>query len=507
MTSPAKERRDPGQEPVLAFLDNGARKRIDTHASVVFLEPDRVLKVKQAVRLPFLDFSTLDKRKHACEEEIAVNKRHAPMLYRRVVPITKGASGPEIAGSGEVIEWAVEMARFDEQQTFDHLAVRGAITAELGEALADVMLAAHKTAPASEGSTWPASIADIIDRNTAKFHAQRNLARDEVQRLHAASHRQMDAHLALMRRRAAASQVRRCHGDAHLGNIVLIAQKPVLFDAIEFDPDIATTDLLYDLAFPLMDLVRYAQDAAANRLFNRYLQETWAEQADALVLLPLFMSMRAAIRAHVLFTRHEQSESDAAIATQARSYFDLALRLISPAPPALVAIGGRSGTGKSLLARGLAPMLEPAPGALVLRSDVLRKALFGVDPLTALPAAGYAPDVTTRVYHLMAERAATALPQGISVVLDAAFLRQAERDPLPNLARASGARFRGIFLDADVSARLGRIAARGRDASDATREVALQQQSYDIGSLDWDIVDASGSPQDTLERATARLRT
>jgi uncharacterized protein len=113
VTSPAKERRDPGQEPVLAFLDNGARKRIDTHASVVFLEPDRVLKVKQAVRLPFLDFSTLDKRKHACEEEIAVNKRHAPMLYRRVVPITKGASGPEIAGSGEVIEWAVEMARFD----------------------------------------------------------------------------------------------------------------------------------------------------------------------------------------------------------------------------------------------------------------------------------------------------------------------------------------------------------------------------------------------------------
>ena len=130
------------QNEAIAFLDRkvreGAAKRIDTHASIVFLEPDRVLKIKRAVRLPFLDYSTLEKRKQACEEELAINRRHAPKLYRRVVPITRGAHGPEIGGDGPVLEWAVEMARFDEEKTFDHLAKAGAITPELAEAVADV---------------------------------------------------------------------------------------------------------------------------------------------------------------------------------------------------------------------------------------------------------------------------------------------------------------------------------------------------------------------------------
>jgi len=491
------------QEAVLAFLakgTDGPPTRIDTHASIVFLGPDRVLKIKRAVRLPFLDYSTLEKRKHACEEELLVNQHLAPMIYRRVVPITQGNGGPEIGGSGEVIEWAVEMARFDEQQTFDHLAVRGEITPELGEALADVMLASHKSAQISDGSSWLASITGLIDRNIAKFQTIDLLPRDDVERLHATSHRQMDKHFSLLEQRAAAGLVRRCHGDAHLGNIVRIAGKPVLFDAIEFDPVIATTDVLYDLAFPLMDLVHGGEPGPASRLFDRYLQTTWHENADALRLLPLFLSIRAAIRAHVLFTRHEQSAA-AAVAGQAKGYFDLALRLISPEQPSLLAVGGRSGTGKSVLARMIAATLAPPPGALVLRSDVIRKELLGVDPLTALPDAGYSPEVTSRVYRTMTARAATTLRQGISVVLDAAFLRAAEREPLPELASASGARFNGLFLDADIGVRLKRIASRGHDASDANREVALKQESYDIGALDWVVVDASGSPQDTFERA------
>lgn len=493
---------------MLAFLAEGANgrpTRIDTHASVVFLEKDRVLKIKRAVRLPFLDYSTLEKRKDACEQELVVNKRLAPAIYRRVAPITQGANGLEIDGGGEVVEWAVEMARFDEQQTFDHLAARGEITPELGEALAEVMLASHVSAPVSDGSSWLDSFARLIDRNMARFQTVDLLARDAVERLHGASHRQMDSHFALMRQRAAAGFVRRCHGDAHLGNIVLISGKPVLFDAIEFDPVIATTDVLYDLAFPLMDLVHCGETDAANRLFNRYLQASWHQNADALRLLPLFMSIRAAIRAHVLFTRHEQS-ADAAVAAQAKSYFDLALQLIAPERPSLLAVGGRSGTGKSVLARTIAAMLAPPPGALVLRSDVIRKELFDVDPLTTLPETGYAPEVTARVYHVMNARAATALHQGISVVLDAAFLHAAEREPLPELASAGNAPFHGLFLDADIDVRLERIAARGRDASDAGREVALRQESYDIGELDWPTVDASGSPQDTLAHALAYLK-
>lgn len=496
------------QEAVLAFLakgTDGAPQRIDTHASVVFLEPGRVLKIKRAVRLPFLDYSTLEKRKHACDEELLVNRRLAPAIYRRVVPITQGPGGPEIDGAGEVIEWAVEMARFDEQKTFDHVAARGEITPELGEALAEVMLASHTGAPRSDGSSWLASIAGLIDRNAARFRTVDAPARDEVERLDAASRRQIDDHLPLLQRRAAKGLVRRCHGDAHLGNIVLIDGKPVLFDAIEFDAVIATTDVLYDLAFPLMDLVHCGEAGPANRLFNSYLRASWRDNADALKLLPLFLSIRAAIRAHVLFTKNEQSP-DPAVAAQAKSYFDLALRLISPGQPSLVAVGGRSGTGKSVLARMLAATLAPPPGGLVLRSDVIRKELFGIDPLTALPETAYVPDVTTRVYGAMAERAAAILQQGVSVVVDAAYLRAAEREPLPALAKASGAAFNGLFLDAAINIRLQRIAARGRDASDANREVALMQESYDIGKLDWRVVNASGSPQETLARATAYLK-
>jgi uncharacterized protein len=496
------------QEAVLAFLAKGtdrAPTRVDTHASIVFLEGDRVLKIKRAVRLPFLDYSTLEKRKHACQEELLVNRPLAPAIYRRVVPITQGSQGLEIDGGGEVMEWAVEMARFDEQKTFDHLALRGEITPELGERLAEVMLAAHASAPRSDGSSWLASIAGLIDRNTDKFRAVASLPHDAVEQLHAASHQHMNEHFALLQQRAAKGQMRRCHGDAHLGNIVLIDGKPVQFDAIEFDPVIATTDVLYDLAFPLMDLVHCGEASPANRLFNRYLQATWADSGDALRLLPLFLSIRAAIRAHVQFTKHEQSAASA-VAAQAKSYFDLSLRLILPEQPSLVAVGGRSGTGKSVLARGLAATLTPPPGGLVLRSDVIRKELFGVDPLTALPETGYAPEVTARVYQTMIERAVAVLKQDTSVVLDAAYLRAAEREPLPTLARVSGAAFHALFLDADINVRLNRIATRGKDASDANRDVVLKQESYDIGALDWPVVDASGSPEQTLARATACLK-
>ncbi len=504
MTEPTEQVR---QEAVLAFLAkgrNGRPTRIDTHASIVFLEPDRVLKIKRAVRLPFLDYATLEKRKQACEQELLVNKRLAPAIYRRVVPITRGADGLAIGGSGDVVEWAVEMARFDEGQTLDHVAARREITPELGEALAEVMLASHAGALVCDESAWPRSITGLIDRNTARFQSVDLLARDDVERLHAASHRQLDKHFGLMQQRAAAGFVRRCHGDAHLGNIVLIAGKPMLFDAIEFDPVIATTDVLYDLAFPLMDLVHCGETVAANRLFNCYLQASWHQNADALQLLPLFMSIRAAIRAHVLFTRHEQS-ADTAVAAQARSYFELAKRLIAPGRPTLLAIGGRSGTGKSVLARTIAAMVSPSPGALVLRSDVIRKELFDIDPLTALPETGYAPEVTSRVYHVMNARAATALHQGISVVLDAAFLDAAQRNALTEIASAADATFQGLFLDADLKVRLQRIGGRGRDASDADSEVALMQDNYDIGELDWPKLDASGSPQETLARAQACL--
>lgn len=498
------------QEPVLAFLSGGAlgelTRRVDTHASIVFLAPNKVLKVKRAVRLPFLDYSTLALRQQACEEELAVNRGFAPALYRRVVPITREQHGLQIDGRGPPVEWAVEMARFDERQTLDRLAGRGKITPEIAESLADIMLASHREAAIADGKRWLASFSGIIDRNTEQFRNQSWLAADAVSRLQLSSHEQFTAQFSVMQQRADGGFVRRCHGDAHLGNIVLIEQKPVLFDAIEFDPVIATTDILYDLAFPLMDLVHFGESTAVNRLFNQYLHMSWQQTAAALRLLPLFMSVRAAIRAHVLFTRHEQSSQEHAIVAQAGSYFDLALRLIGPERPSLLAIGGRSGTGKTVLARDISAALNPPPGAIVLRSDVIRKEMFGVDPLAPLPASAYAPEVTARVYQTMSRQSEMLLKQGMSVVLDAAFLKEGERNRLAEIASSCGATFHGMFLDADRAIRVQRIASRKRDASDATVEVALAQENDDIGKLDWPLVDASGSPQETLARAARILK-
>ena len=497
------------QEAALTFLGNHEPKckRVDTHASIVFLGKDRVLKVKRAVRLPFLDYSTIEKRKHACEEELNINRRFAPALYRRIVPLTQRNAGLEIDGDGLAIEWAVEMTRFDENKTFDHLARGGDVTPELAEALAVTLHASHQRASVADGSSWLASISGIIDRNTQAFLNEPQLARDAVERLDTFSLQKLRDCERLLRARASEGRVRRCHGDGHLGNIVLIDGSPLLFDAIEFDPVIATTDVLYDLAFPIMDFAHFGLTTCANRLLNNYLQTTWAENAEELRLLPLFLSMRAAIRSNVLFVKRHLSPELDHDANDAKAYFDLALRHIEPARPSLIAIGGKSGTGKSMLARAIAPLLSPLPGAVLLRSDVIRKELFGVDPLTTLPEAAYTPEITARVYRTLLERSRTVLDQGFSAIMDAAFLKESERGELSVAAQKMGADFRPAFLTADLSVRLDRVRKRRKDASDATPAIVTGQEDCEIGAIDWPIVDASGSPEQTLERGKAALVT
>ena len=494
----------PGQDDVLAFLARGTQ-RIDTHCSIVFLAAERVLKIKRAIKLPFLDYSTLQKRKHACEEELAVNARNAPAIYRRVVPITREASGFAVDGKGAPIEWAVEMARFDEKQAFDHLAAAHAVPPDAADELAETMHASHARAPVADGAPWLASIGPIIDRNTQKFREQPALAAVDVDRLHELSHRHLRQHLPLMQRRAAAGLVRRCHGDAHLANIVMIDGKPVLFDAIEFDPVIATTDLLYDLAFPIMDFLHFGDAGAANRLFNRYLQRGWRDHGDALSLLPLFLSIRAAVRALVSYTKHDLRPDDAGCLADAKSYFELALQLIAPAEPALIAIGGRSGTGKSVLARDIAAHIAPAPGAVWLRSDVIRKELAGVDALKRLPAASYTRESSDQAYAEMFARARKVLAQGHSAILDAAFLLETERAAAAEIADAASVEFRGVFLTAPPEIRVQRVGSRQNDVSDANAEVARAQEDIDTGRMDWPLIDASGTPGETLARAAPHL--
>jgi predicted kinase len=313
----------------------------------------------------------------------------------------------------------------------------------------------------------------------------------------------------LLEARGRKGLVRRGHGDLHLGNIALIEGAPVPFDALEFDPVVAAGDVIYDLAFLLMDLVNRKLGEAANTVLNVYFAAAnRADDLDALAALPLFMSLRAAIRAKV--TAAKLSDADAAkreaIAAEAKTYFALACRLIAPPPPCLIAVGGLSGTGKSVLARSLAWHVHPAPGALVLRSDVERKSLFGVAEDEKLPPGGYAADVTARVYGTLADKARRAVVAGYSVIVDAVFARAAERAAIEDVARALRVEFHGLFLTADLATRIARVGGRVHDASDADAGVARAQENYDLSDLAWQEVDAAGTPAQTLANARARLR-
>ena len=499
------------QDEVFAFLMDPTRHpdvcRIDTHAASVFLEGTRALKVKRAVRYPYLDYSTLAKRKAACDEELKINSQFAPQIYRRVVPITQADDGSlGIDGDGVPVEYAVEMTRFDERRTIDHLAEAGEPDRDLVDAMADAIAASHAVAPPAPAEPWIQSIPTFINDDTAAFRTAACFPAADVDDLDEASQSAFSRIRKLLEQRAKRGSVRRCHGDLHLANIVLIERKPVLFDAIEFDAAIASVDVLYDLAFPMLDFIRYGRHAAANALLNRYLKKASIEHFDALAALPLFMSLRAAIRAKVLLARLGQtSRHDADVMRSAREYFELACRLIHPATPTLVAIGGLSGTGKSVLAHALAPAVVPLPGAIVLRSDVLRKQHFQLNETDRLPANAYQPRITEQIYDALVERASRIVVQGHSVVVDAVFAREAERAAIREVARKQNIPFIGFFLATDLATRQSRVRRREGDASDATPEIAGLQEQYDIGAVDWDIIDASGTPEQTLEQCQARI--
>ena len=499
------------QERVFAYLTDPAThphvQRIDTHAASVFLEGDRALKIKRAIRFPFLDYSTLPKRKAACDEEIRINRQFAPQVYHRVVAITQRSDGSlEIDGKGEPVEYAVEMRRFDERQTIDHLAEAGPLATGLVEAIADAIAASHAVAPPVQAAPWINSIPGIIEDNTRAFRDAACFDAGEIDDLRQASLAAFAGIRGLLEQRGRQGFLRRCHGDLHLANIVLIDGKPVLFDAIEFDPVIPSTDVLYDLAFPLMDFVRYGRQTEANILLNRYLAVTESENLDALATLPLFMSLRAAIRAHVLLARLDRNARDTSETMRsARAYFELARLTIVPGAPVLVAVGGLSGTGKSVLARALAPSLLPQPGAVVLRSDVLRKQLFNVGETDRLPESAYGAEISEQIYEILVQRTVRVLSQGHSVVVDAVFAREEERNAIRDAAHRLNARFSGLFLVTDLATRQRRVGRREKDASDATPEIAGLQENYNIGPIDWAVIDASGTPEQSLNQCKSRI--
>ncbi len=506
-----------GQRPLVRFLgdvanwpETGVRPRhVETHISHLFLGRKLALKMKKAVRLPYLDFSTLRAREHFCRREIEVNTRFSPQLYLGLSRIVRRADGrlalDAAEGEGEVVEWLVRMRRFDDDAVLDKVLERGALDEELQQALARAVCAAHRKAPPCRNVDMARRLqlvhaqvrqALLERRQALKGEAPESLLTELATRLEEGK--------ALLRERARMGFARRCHGDMHLGNIALWHGTPMLFDAIEFDEELARIDILYDLAFLLMDLVHRGHKEKANALMNRWLAlcDDTRNHAAVALLAPM-MALRALIRAMVALDLADQNARRAARKQEeARAHARSARAMLAPARARLVVVAGLSGSGKTTLARKLAATLAPAAGAVHLRSDLERKVMAGVAESTRLPADAYTPKAARRVYDRLMERAQAALRGGWPVVLDAVFGKREERARVEELARRLGVPFTPLWLHAPLEELLARVRARRGDASDATEEVVrMQAGALRVEEPEWTRVSALGTPREVLARA------
>jgi len=505
------------QHEVIAFLRRPDSYGLDavqavdtaeTHISIVFLAGEHAYKLKRAVTFPYLDFSTPELRHAACEAELALNRRTAPHLYVEVPAISRRPDGSIAWGNeGTPLDCVVIMRRFDQAKLFDRLARAGELSAPLMRELAAHIAEFHRDAEPRPDHGGAAVMREITTTNLRILRDRHAAGFDDAQiaALEARIGEQLACVGPLLDARRARGKVRRCHGDLHLRNICLYDGKPLIFDCIEFSEPIASIDVLYDLAFLSMDLSHYGEGPFANLLLNRYLDLTGED--DGLAAMPVFMALRAVIRAHVTASaaEHMPGGERAAAFADARRYAEAAAAMLQPRAAGLVAIGGLSGSGKSSLGARLAPELGIAPGARVLRSDVLRKRRFRLMPEERLPPEAYRPEVTAEVYHELGERAAAALKAGYAAVIDAVTLRAEERRAFAEVAAKAGVPFTGLWLDASPETMRARIGTRQADASDASPEVLDQQLQADPGPLDWIRIDASGDPEETLVQARRAL--
>jgi len=487
-----------------AFAGERPERRIDTHAAMIFLTKDHAWKLKRPVALGYLDFSTPAARHDALIAEDRLNRRTAPRLYQGVHAITRGDAGLALDGLGPAVDWLLEMTRFPDGALLSERATRGDLDPTILMTLAERIQRFHGMATIVLGPGAARRFAKVVAGNAeaaAHYPAYLDPMRSAAlnTRLKALTEKlapQLEA-------RGLRGHVRRCHGDLHLANIAMLDGAPTPFDCLEFDEALATTDVLYDLAFLLMDLWARGLRCETNLVINRYLDLAAAEE-DAFELLPLFMAVRAQIRAHVAAAQASLADQAGGHAEAGR-YLALAEHLTDPVAPRLIAIGGLSGSGKSTIARCLGGFIGAAPGARILRSDVLRKHRAGVAPETRLDADAYTPSEAEAVYTALDGQAGRLLGEGASVIADAVFGDEAMRINIRAVAERKSATFIGFWLDASEAKCEARVSGRGPDASDATAAVLHQQSQVIVAPADWIRIDAGGAPDEVLADIRVRL--
>ena len=491
---------DAEEAEVAAWFAARSETCVETACARVFLAGDQAFKVKRRVNLGYLDYSTLELRRWALERELSFNRAAAPDIYRTVRRVTRTAAGGlELDGPGAAVEFALEMRRFDETAVL--AAQPWAVDGDLAEALGREVARLHERAsPRPEGGGGEAL--NFTIRSNA--HLLRELAPrlgvERIETLIAATDAEFQRQEALLDARRVAGFARHCHADLHLGNILLEGGRPILFDCIEFNDLLSDIDVQYDLAFLIMDLDFRRRRDAAVRALSAYLDQAARQEAvglaEGLKALPLMLSVRAGVRAHV----QAHSGDDAA----ARAYLDAAIEHLQPVAPSLTAVGGLSGTGKTTFARLIAPGLGAAPGAVVLRTDEIRKRLMGVAADAPLPPSLYSPALSAQVYGTLIGEARTLLASGRTVVMDATFVQPELRGRVEDLAREAGAPFLGVWLEAPPEVLAPRIQGREGDASDATEATLRMQLALDVGEITWPRLDASGPAADSAQAWAAR---
>jgi uncharacterized protein len=508
------------QSATIAFLvaslerESGAPvSRKQTHVSLLFLAGDLVFKLKRAVAFPYLDFSTPQLREKACRAELALNSRAAPNLYLGVRRITLEGQDPAFDGQGELLDSIVVMRRFAEEDLFDVMARENRLKPRHMDALAETLARFHANAERFPEIDGAGTIAHLLDLNEISFANSQIFAHDEVVRLNRLFRAELGRLAPLLDARAAAGFVRLCHGDLYLRNICLFDGRPTLFDCIEFDERLARIDVLYDVAFTLMDLWMSSRRDLANLLFNRYssalfrtLPDLPARIRDGFATLPFFMALRAAIRAHIAASQAHSGEEtrDVSHKEEARAYFALAGDLLAPRGKILVAIGGLSGSGKSTLTAALAAEIGPPPGARTLNSDRTRKAMHRIRPTDRLPQSAYEINITAAVYLRLMSRAMDALAQGAAVIVDAVYSTEDERAAIAKLAREKHVPFVGLWLEANPEMLRQRVGARPQGPSDADVSVLEAQLKRDPGRIDW--IRLNSASPDLKDQALAILR-
>lgn len=484
-----------GQTETVEFLSSGSAftsqepvEIVETHGAYVFLCGDTALKLKRAVTYDYLDQSTIEMRRRLIIRELELNRPYAPEIYRDLVPVTQTPDGLALGGNGPVVDWVLKMWRFPADDEFEVIAERGDLDDRLADATGRAIFNYHSSVPVryQPGRRLISDILAELARVFDEFPGAAGTERvAEWQTMVADTLEQVGATLNV---RGREGHVRRAHGDLHLRNLVLIDGRPVLFDALEFDETLGTCDVLYDIGFLVMDLCHRGLKQQACRTLDAWLREARGAQDAGLVALPLFLSVRAAIRAMVLLQTDNARQLPGSSAAEVTDYIDLACDALQPSGPRLIALGGFSGSGKSVLARSLAPEIGALPGAVTLNSDQERK--VGLPHNARLGPDDYRTDRRNAVYHAMFSRAEAILAAGHSVILDATFIDPSLRAMAEKAAEQSGVRFDGFWLDAPHSVLFARLAARTCDASDADAAVLKTQLDADLGTMSWHQIDA-----------------